>query len=142
MKVGDRVGNIYKSNDGKSYYQTSINYKKYFLHRLIWLYMTGKLPSGQIDHEDGDGLNNKWLNLRDVSHSENAKNQKLRSTNKSGVCGVHWDKSRGKWSASLTYNRKDVRLGRYDDWFDAVCARKSAENKFNFHENHGQVRPL
>lgn len=63
------------TNDG--YYQTTIFGKKYQLHNLIWLYMTGKFPANQIDHIDGVRHNNAWSNLRDVTIRENAQNQKV-----------------------------------------------------------------
>ena len=142
VKKGDQTGYNHQTLDGKSYLQTSIHRRKYYLHRLVWLYLYGALPVNQIDHINGDGTDNRFCNLREVTHLSNAKNQKLKSTNTSGVCGVHWDKARKKWAVSLTHARKEYRFGRYIDWFDAVCARKSAEYKFGFHENHGQVRPL
>jgi len=52
--------------------------KKYsFLaHRLVWLYMTGKWPENQIDHDNGDATDNRWVNLDDVTRSKNGMNQK------------------------------------------------------------------
>ena len=60
------------------YWQISIAYRRYQAHRLAWLYMTGKWPSRgfEIDHVDGDGFNNRFANLRMVTHSENMKNRR------------------------------------------------------------------
>ncbi|MEG2001002.1 MAG: AP2 domain-containing protein [Evtepia sp.] len=50
--------------------------------------------------------------------------------NKTGVVGVNWDKSRNKWQASIRFQRKKIYLGRYDQFEDAVKARKNGENKY------------
>ena len=50
--------------------------------------------------------------------------------NKTGVVGVNWDKSRGKWQASIRLNTKKIYLGRFEKFEDAVAARKEAEEKF------------
>ena len=44
---------------------------KYLAHRLAWLYVTGSWPSQDIDHIDGDPTNNRFANLREVTHQEN-----------------------------------------------------------------------
>lgn len=50
-------------------------------------------------------------------------------SNKSGVVGVNWDKSRGKWQASLRFKGHKYNLGRFDSFDDAVDARKAAEKE-------------
>ena len=66
---------------------------------------------------------------------------RLKSTNKTGCCGV--DLFRGKfWRARIGVNGKTINLGEYLEFHDAVKARKDAEKKYNFHKNHGEVRPL
>lgn len=49
--------------------------------------------------------------------------------NKSGIVGVNWDKSRGKWQASLRFKGHKYNLGRFDNIQDAIDARKEAEQK-------------
>lgn len=109
----------------------------YMAHRLAFLWMTGAFPSGQVDHINHIRDDNRWQNLRVVSHKENARNAALPRDNKSGVCGVGWHLETGKWRAYITENRKQIYLGLHEDFFEAVCARKSAENRLGYLENHG-----
>lgn len=52
------------------------------------------------------------------------------AVNKSGVVGVNWDRSRGKWQASIRFKGHRYNLGRFDDIEDAITARKEAEEKY------------
>jgi hypothetical protein len=135
MKAGDVAGNRHLTRRGKMYRTIMIDGVNYRAHRLAWLYMFGCLPSDEIDHIDGDGLNNKIENLRIVDRLGNCRNKRISKSNRSGATGV---KASGKkWIAQIKINRKSVYLGTYTDWFDAVCARKSANNRYGFHQNHG-----
>lgn len=141
VKIGDVAGWTRKGKEGKTYRYVEIQGVSYTLHRVIWFYMTGEWPE-EVDHADGDGLNNKWLNLSNVSHGTNMRNARLRHDNKSGVPGVIWHKRDIKWETYINYKKERVYLGKHEDFFEAVCARKSAENQHGFHANHGSVRPL
>lgn len=126
----------------KQYLVIGLYGTNYLAHRLAFLYMTGMFPVDGIDHQDGDGLNNQWVNLRPANNIENSRNTRLPANNTSGHIGVCWDKSRNKWTSRIKVNQITINLGRYDDFFEACCSRKSAENKYNFHPNHGTNRPL
>lgn len=126
----------------KQYRLIGVETKLYRAHRLAWLYMTGSMPALEIDHIDGNGLNNAWLNLREVDRRENCRNMRLHNHNTSGISGVSWRKQRNKWRAYVMVDNHQINLGHYDDLFEACCARKSAELKYGFHENHGSDRPL
>jgi hypothetical protein len=71
--------------------------RAFFAHRLAVLYMTGEWPDDHTDHKDLDGINNRWLNLRAATHSQNLSNSRLPSRNKSGFKGVRPHKH--KWVA-------------------------------------------
>ena len=128
-----------KPDTGSGYVRIKVDGRSYLRSRLAFLYMTGLMPADQIDHIDGNRSNDSWGNLRPATSSENAKNRKTPSNNTTGVIGLHWHKAVGKWYATIKVSQKPQYLGVFDDWFDAVCARKSAENKFNFHPNHGRT---
>lgn len=115
---------------------------KVYAHRVIWLWMTGEWPKRDIDHINGDPADNRWKNLRDVSHQNNSLNQKLRKTNKSGTMGVHWCKRDARWIAKITVNRDFKCLGYFTNKIDAIKARKEAEIKYGFHPNHGRRQSL
>ena len=120
------------------YHSISIFNKRYLVHRVIWAIETGAWPVDQIDHEDHNRGNNRFKNLREATHVENARNQKLSSRNTSGVMGVGWNKSAKQWIARIYIKRKELHLGSFDKKDDAIAARKAAEKEIGFHKNHGR----
>jgi len=125
-------------NHHKGYIYIKIGGKQYAAHRLAWLYMVGEWPEFEIDHHNHVKDDNRIKNLRPATHFENAHNQPMRKSNKSGVTGVCFHSRDGVWSAKITINYHQLSLGYFPGWFDAVCARKSANNKYGFHKNHGK----
>ncbi len=136
-KDPDRSGRPRKGSASR-YECIRINRKAYYVHRLVFLLMTGQMPEGEVDHINGDKKDNRWCNLRDVSRKQNMQNMKTTEKNVSGVMGVNWHTVARKWMASITSSRETLYLGIFADWFDAVCARKSAEAHHGFHKNHGR----
>ena len=118
----------------KGYRQGGIFNRGYLAHRVIWLLETGRWPIHQIDHINGDPLDNRICNLREVSNAENAKNMCISRRNKSGVTGVCWDKTNNRW---MVYIGKKY-VGIYQNKEDAIDARKRAETTHGYHENHGR----
>lgn len=114
-----------------------INYQYVLAHRVIWKMMTGIEPA-EVDHIDGERSNNRWKNLREASPSINNRNAAKRSDNTSGVVGVVWHKRHRKWMAGTSLNGKYQFLGLFDDFDEAVAARKQAEQQNDFHQNHGR----
>ena len=91
------------------------------LHRII---LDAKKDQ-VVDHIDRNPLNNRKSNLRISSPIENAKNQKIPSTNKSGCAGV--SRCNNKWRVYIRYHRKRYSLGCYDKLEDAIMARLTKE---------------
>lgn len=106
----------------KGYALTRNNGKTVHMHRLI--HPTGK----QADHINGNSLDNRRSNLRDATNQQNSVNQKIRSTNTSGVTGVR--KNGNKWHAELFENGNKHKLGNYDNIIDGTNARHEAEIKY------------
>lgn len=119
------------------YMQMKFNGKLTTFQRFVWMYHHGEWPNGEIDHINGDQLDNRIENLRVVSKQENARNTGKRVNNTSGIIGVSFDKTRNKWLAGITVNYKHVGLGRFENKEDAIRARKNAEIEYGFHKNHG-----
>ena len=92
--AGKEMGSINPGPKGQLYKRARIKGRNYYLHRLIWVYMTGERPSSCIDHINGDGLDNRFSNLRLATHAQNAANSKAKVTNLLGVKGVNRQKGR------------------------------------------------
>ena len=99
--------------------------------------MTGRWPNGDIDHIDGDRLNNKWSNLREVTRLDNRRNAGLRVDNTSGYNGISYNNRERKWETYIEVEGQRKRLGKYLELHEAIQARKRAEKKYGFHPNHG-----
>lgn len=109
--------------------------KNYYAHRIIWKMMTGEDPI-DIDHINGDRADNRFSNLRSVTRAENLKNRRLSSNNTSGCHGVvrHGE----LWHATIYDQGKARSLGYFKELSLAQSARKAAELKYGYHENHGR----
>lgn len=120
----------------KAYYKSIyVDGNDYLSHRLAFQLVTGREPYCHMDHIDGDGLNNKWDNLREVTQQENNLNKKIYSCNSTGVAGVT---VRGKgFRARIRYKGVLYNLGQYKTLGEAAEVRKKKEVEFGFHENHG-----
>jgi hypothetical protein len=98
------------------------------LHRVILSRMLGRelLPGEQVDHRDGDGLNNTRENLRLATSAENQRNAKKRRDTSSRFKGVSWNERRGKWLAYTQVDGKPLHLGYYVSENHAARARDIA----------------
>ena len=95
------------------------------MHRLLFP------DSKEIDHIKRNSRNdNRKSNLRLGTHQENMMNIGLRKNNTTGVTGVYWVKNRNKWRAEITYKNKIIPIGNFNNFKDAVKARKKAEEKY------------
>jgi hypothetical protein len=111
------------------YLAVGIRRDYFYAHRIIWKIMTGNDPIDQIDHIDGDRLNNRWDNLRTATNSSNLWNSKLRADNSSGFKGVARHPSRAspkKWRAIITVSKKVHHIGWFATPEEAGAARAAA----------------
>lgn len=133
------AGTENKKKSGLSHLRVWVNNQKFYVHRIIWTMLNGAIPEGmEIDHIDGNGLNNSIDNLRLVTKRGNHLNQPRSSKNTSGVAGVSWDNRRGKWAAYIGLHGAIKHLGYFDKIDDAEMARVDAQSKNGYHKNHGR----
>lgn len=139
------AGSIDSIEPGKKratkYKSIGVNGARYKYHHVIWLFHTGLWPT-ELDHISGNGLDNRILNLREATSSENSRNLPLSSRNKSGVSGLHWVKQERAWTVGIGVNGKWKYLGIFKDKQEAINVRKAAEKKYGYHQNHGKKKEL
>lgn len=113
------------------YLSGSVFGKACFAHRVIWAIVTGAWPENEIDHINRNGEDNRWVNLREASRSENMRNTRLGSHNTSGAKGVYWDKRSGKWLGQICADKKQHRVGLFPTFDAAVAAVNDARKKLH-----------
>lgn len=105
-------------------------------------YLLGAHKSESVDHENHDTLDNRRENIRITNHTGNGRNVRLSPRNKSGFCGVWWNKKTWRWHAAVIIKGKNVHLGTFIEKRDAIKARQAANLKYGFHPNHGKAVDL
>lgn len=123
------TGTVYAARNtatGK-YNQTRLHMHRILLSRML---ERDLLPEEQVDHKNGDGMDNHRSNLRLADKFTNNRNQGLQKNNKSGVIGVSWLPDASRWHALIFLNGKNKNLGYYVDLEDARVARRSAEDEY------------
>lgn len=102
------------------------NSNKQYLHRFL----TGCSDSLEIDHINGNPRDNRLINLRVVTRTQNMRNTRINKNNTSGVKGVSWYTSRNKWCAAIEIGRRKIHLGLFESIDDAIKAREDAAIKY------------
>lgn len=142
MYAGKIAGFEYEEvKSGLKYIKVKFHNKGIVAHRIIWALVKGEIPEYDIDHIDGNGLNNNPENLRLCDEFINSRNKRKHKNNTSGVTGVTWRAERNKWLAQgRIYKGKDfvnTYLGMFDNIEDAAKVRKQWEEDNNFSDRHG-----
>jgi len=109
----------------KGYRVIEISKVRYPAHRLAWFIVTGKWPLNQIDHINMIKDDNRFVNLREATNSQNKRNNKLRADNTSGFKCVHWRDDYKKWVVAVKYPNSDkqTKCGKFSNKIDAaICA--------------------
>ena len=107
-------------------------------HRLAWLIVHGKLPDGEIDHINRNRADNRISNLRDVPRAINHRNLTMLRNNTSGVTGVCWHKTKGKWQARAKIDGRYRSVGLFTCIHEASAAVKAFRAKHGFTGSHGE----
>lgn len=134
LKYDDSFGYI----NPKEYWNIRYEGELYKIHRLIWKWWYGYDPE-EIDHINGDTLDNRIDNLRNVDHTQNRRNQKKRKDCKSGFNGVTQYKN--NWRANITIDKKQTQIGTYSTPQEAANARNDFLKEFypdHFTDRHGK----
>ena len=125
MRAGKPAGSL--SQWG--YIKIKLRGRMYLAHRLGWLLTTGSWPASMLDHIDGNGLNNRFNNLRLATACQNRANSKVSVTNTSGAKGVSWNSQRRKWHAQICCEGRILYLGCFDELEMAANAYQDAAIK-------------
>ncbi len=104
--------------DDRGYLRIRVLGTKYRAHRLAWLYVFGAWPEGEIDHKNCDRLDNRLVNLREASRSDNMRNVALQKNNKSGAKGI-WQTPSGTWRCVVNHRH----VGNFSSLQEAVVVR-------------------
>lgn len=134
--AGKVIGCERKGTRSTPYLEIRINNTTHLLHRLICIWVKGRVPE-MVDHDDGNSLNNAWANINYSDATGNNRNLPTPSNNTSGHIGVNLEK--GKWKASISSLNKKLHLGTFKTFEEAVVARKQAEKDLGYNKNHGRT---
>lgn len=120
-----------KTSDGhyyaRGYVQQSGKWVKVYMHR----YLTGAAKGVDVDHKNGNALDNRRINLRVCTHADNQRNQRRNSKNTTGYKGVSFDKARGKYIASIQVLGTQIHLGRFSTAEEASKAYEEAASRYH-----------
>ena len=132
------AGTLMKSS---GYLYVQVQGRLYLVHRVVMLMCYGFYGEGlDVDHINHVRNDNRLVNLRFVTRSENNKNKSVSSKSTTGVTGVDFLKAHKKYRARIRANRENIHLGMFDTLEEAAAARAEANLKFKFNNNHGKGR--
>lgn len=132
---GEIVGCISKDH---GYRTTTIDKKRFMVHRIIWEMNKGPIPGGmQVDHINHIRTDNRLSNFRLVTAKDNRRNMTISSRNTSGCHGVRLVKKTGKYEVYANIDRKYKFICMCDTLEEAASARKEWDAMNGYHDNHG-----
>jgi hypothetical protein len=123
-KTGKAAGCVNR----KGYKYIGFGGSLYRANRLAWFYVNGAWPSGQVDHIDGNRLNDAYSNLRDVTAEGNQRNRRRGNRGSSSpLLGVSWNAYTKKWRSQISVGKQTVHLGLFKTELEAHEAYLSAK---------------
>lgn len=105
--------------------------QRYLAHRVIWKIVTGDEPPPLLDHRNGDGTDNRWVNLRAATDSQNLCNTPLSGRNTSGFKGVTYNKQIGRWVGAVVKDYESHFAGCFDTAEQANAAVMALREKLH-----------
>lgn len=121
-----RAGSVAGANHICGYRTVSVRNERFLVHRIAWLIVRGRWPANELDHVNGDKADNRFVNLREATKSQNGQNRGPQKNNRSGFKGVSWGTRDKKWVARIKIGKKYVSLGAFDTAIAAAAAYKVA----------------
>lgn len=121
LNRGPRIlaGSLAGYLDNKKYRVIKVDNVQFKAHRLAFLWMNGEFPPQDVDHINRNPSDNRWLNLRHATRSQNCINKLPSNRNSSGHVGVYWSKQHKKWRAQCKVGQKQHSLGLFENIQDA-----------------------
>jgi Recombination endonuclease VII/AP2 domain len=139
-KAGAIAGHI--AANGRRY--VGVDGRQCLVHHVIWLWHKGSWPAQNIAPENGDYLDTRIENLIEQTAQETVAKGRLRSTNKSGVKGVWFDKAKGKWAAQIVRDYHTYFVGRFATLEEAKQAldraREADQRELGIHEHRRDTK--
>lgn len=102
-----------------------------YAHRAIFAIVTGAWPEADVDHRNGNRMDNRWANLRSATRSENHQNRRARPTT-----GAYWHKKSKRWQSQITIRGVTTWLGFFDRQEDAISAYEAAKAEVHQFQPH------
>lgn len=124
----------FTSTNSNGYRSGAILRRTHLAHRVIWALVHGEWPE-EIDHINGIRDDNRLVNLRSVTRSENTKNLSRQTRNGTGIIGVTVQKNRFRVSVG-----GGGYVGLFRTIGEAIEARKVVERRLGYHCNHGRFQ--
>ena len=122
------------------YIRTQVLGRSHVIHRIIWKMQTGE-DAMNIDHINHNRADNRFKNLRNVTHIENHKNMGIRKDNKSGVPGIFWDRRAGRWKVAIAHLNRTINGRACKTLDEALAELTRVRSGKGFHPNHGLKNP-
>jgi hypothetical protein len=119
-------GQIAGTNSRSGYRSIQIDRQPFHAPHLAWWKYYRVFPNGEVDHCNGDKLDDRIKNLRPADRARQRHNSCKSKSNTSGYKGVTWDKRRNVWVAQIMVEGKHIYLGQYKHIIDAAIAYDAA----------------
>lgn len=110
--LGREAGGARSSRGNKLYWVVKIGGSAFKRGRLIFLSSYGRWPTPCIDHINGDSLDDRLVNLREATISENNMNHKTRTKTNDLPMGVRFEN--GRYRSRITFRGKQTTIGVFD----------------------------